>query len=965
MDQDVLFRIGLANHPETGPKLKQLADDVRSTAADINESIISVGRAAESARRLIGSSAPSRMAYDVPLTVAAASGHPSTTTTSRSDYELQLARLANTTPESLTQPAPRFSVPAREPQPMRDPALAPETPPAPVSVPQPTAPPSAPERDPYDLPKQGRKDASRYAKGFQDTLAQMTGMADGDLTMLVGGDDARFKQLGKERGEAYRKGMREQLTKDLGLTDDQAADLFGAQGGAGLAKQQADHAAESEQLKQSIIDNIEAWNALDEKGDAVKKSQGQNFREMAERAEGMASAVAQVASGLAFLGAKDESIEKVVQTLLTIKGFADIGVGTVKGLINIAQMVSLVRERQEMANKQTDVAAQKSALARAAAASYVQLLEREHIELERAVQGNKQHAALLQQVANEARSAAAATRDLNAAQAAGTPGGSPGARGGRGGRFRRGIGGFLSGAGSLLAGEAITSVGGGGLLSGIGGMAADSLIGGLGTGGAAAGGSAAAGAGAAGAGAAGAGAAAGIGSLAAAGAAAAAALGAVALVGVELKESFEGTATKAGSVTDTIGSWEARIADWVGDMTGLFDLIGNSEAASKADKALEERKKKEEENRIKNDASSEQQRMQREAGGKLEDRKRADISTLAGISSEVGKSSLLGLRERQANLQRELSGESQFGSLFQGGGSADRRQRAESLERRRRLQMELSNVGSTISGIEQTAGVEPGQELGARKLSLQKDLKKEMADIARLEKEGADSSTNYVSALQRADQLSQQLVQVEREQLELVRSQKDERMRANEVAIDGANKRLEMLKREREAAQQTLKSGAERFASLSSADQAAAKRAMALANAGGSERLSDRQRSLLRSIGTSSAVEAAEKADAAEAKKKGFFQSFGKEEQSRIAAAGRAEQQLKVEIANTQAVNVKIDLDYKRMAAEVVNTVKPIIARAQSQFQKEVDTQLNNNMTANMVRTNQELEKQRNLKKST
>lgn len=64
--------------------------------------------------------------------------------------------------------------------------------------------------------------------------------------------------------------------------------------------------------------------------------------------------------------------------------------------------------------------------------------------------------------------------------------------------------------------------------------------------------------------------------------AAAAALGALALVGKELHEVFSGTANQVGSVTDTIASWEVRTADWFGDLTGLFDLV-DSKGADKAE----------------------------------------------------------------------------------------------------------------------------------------------------------------------------------------------------------------------------------------------------------------------------------------------------------------------------------------------------------------------------------------------
>lgn len=996
MNRDVLYRVGVVDHPDAGPRLKAMAERVRATMNDIETAVVRVGTAADrmAQQRFSMPSPTAASVVGAAPTVAQQTATPGAATrTVTGNYQAQIGRLNGLTADSVVGNQTRTTgvqIPPSAPAvigagPSYQPVVTVTGSPGGSGSGSAPVPSAGPEKS----TAAGRADAQTYSKAFISAMAQMTGLTEDELMIALGTDKQRMETIGKENANAYRKGLRDSMSQGLGLDDDTANELFGVKNGKPESQQQEeDFQAKAYKDRNSALDeNVAKLAQIESASKSLSKTMGANFRDIAERVEGGSAALGQFAQGIGFLAAGNEDFEKFVKTLATIKGVTDVGVGAVKMFTNLAQMVTVFTDRSDLSNQKQELAAKKQKALTEATRAYTQILNQEGNELAEANARLSEHAKQLDQVAKSAARAAAAEKAKDAAIDATSVSGPKTKPKGR-------FGGLLAGAGSLLGGSVLSGLGGGSIVQSLGNMGLDMLInklsGGFGRAAAGAAGTAATGAatsaaagaagsaaaGAAGTAAAGGAAAGGVaaggatiggvalgGSVAVAVGAAVAALGSLALVGTELTEIFSGTANKVGSVTDTIASWEVKIVDWVGDMTGFFDVVGGSKQAAKADKALEERKKNDELNQVKNSNASKQQVMERTAEQTIADRKRADAAGNRGLNAESGADRLFGMKLNRENLQRELSGQQTIAQLQSGdqsfGGRMKQQQTQETI---RKLQEQLQNANASISGTEAAGGQTAKSQLEAERLSLAKELKQVMESIGTLEKDTAVNYEEYVHQLGRASDLGQRIKKNDEDMLGVIRQQKEERTRANQEAVDGMQKRLDAIKREKEAAQATLKSGAERFAQMSRGEQFSAVRAQRLVDSGNIERLTDRQRGLLRSVGTQKAVAAAEQADQIEARKRGFFQTFGREEQGKIAAATAEERKLNVQIENTQAINVKLEADYQKMAVMTANMVKPIIEKAQANFEAKVREELLRNRRDAQIQANEETSRIRTAK---
>lgn len=859
-DQDVLFRVGVVDHPDTAKRLKGLSGQVRATVEEINSSMRSIEavnvRVSQSDIQKAVEQINRSMRDIEPVNVRV-------TQTITSDYQAQLGEINRINPSAI---GPRSSIP-----PAAAPKAAPT--PAPVSVPAPppTPPPVAPS----------------------------------------GSDDL-----------------------------------------------------------EKVIDSLKEYERLGAESEKITEKMGSSFREFTGKVGETAEGLGRMAQGLAFLGAKNDDVKKVVDTLLTVKGTVDVFVGVSKTITGTIQVFSLFSERQKAAARQQEISAQQQEIARQAAVKYVAVLEKEGVTIDQLARDNRELADALRQVTAQTKAATAAE---SARDAAASVPPIPSGRGGVRGRGR----GIAAGVAGAVGTEALSSFGGGGLTQTIGSIGIDllmqRLLGGgavaaagtgaattaVGTGAAAAGTGAAAGAGAAGAGA-GAGAAglAGLAGGAVAAAALAGALGALTLVTVELVEVFSGTSNKVGSVTDTIATWEVSMVDWLGDMTGLFDIVKGSEQAAKADEALKKRKENEDIKKLQNESGSNQRAMDRRAEQSLADKQRENESGLRGVMGETGADRLSGLKLQRQNLMRELAGQQALSQLGANDGTFAGQQRsANSAEQLRRLQDQLRNTDAQIAGVQSAGGSTTKEQLEKERLGLAKELEGVMSSIAGIEKDAEANYAEYVQQLDRATALGQKMEENEKAVLAAIRMEKDERVKANQVAIDGANARLSAIQKERDAAQATLKSGAERFAAMNEGDKMEAIQAMQMADAGNANRLTDKQRSLLRSIGTQRATQAAEQADMAEAQKGGFFRTFGREEQQKVSQAATEERKLKVEIGNLQEVNVKIEADYERLAAATIPKIQALINQRMQAFEKRLETVLNKDKSTASQSAQQEMQR--------
>lgn len=733
-DRDVLFRIGLANHPDTQAKLNELKTAVQKTMQSVDASMQRVGVTA------------SQVARDIPTQIGAG-------------YEDQLKRLkelessigggrfgqtgapGQQSPPSFSPTAPRPNVPV--------------SPPAQPRTPTPRAPstPTEPSED--------------------------------------------------------------QLLANLGT-------------------------------------QVEALRKAREEDDRLQASLSSNFRQIASKAEEGASGIAQLASGVAFLFADSEDAKVLIDTLLTIKGTADIATGGFKTLSGGAQVISLLKDRTVALSTQQQIQTQQTKLTQQATLAYVNLLEREGIELLDVTNGNKLHAKALKDVAAQAKQAAAAEEALSRAQTKADRARAAGAGIGLGGA-PRGRGRGRAALGDALGAAGLSAANGGGL-TGFAASAGGALLGS----GLVAGGEAVAGGTAVGSAVSAIAAAAGP---IAAGAAAIAGVGAAATV---LTETLNGSATKVDSWNNYIASMEVSAVSWVGTLTGAFDLIGSSATA-----AAETARTK---------------------------------SSVAGI---------------QRQLNNELESQSIGSQRAQSDAARGRRSKLRSL------------------GVD-TGSLSAGRAANLNSADAANELAKVQKTIVDYQQGRNSNEQLYLASLQRAADLSSELVTSQQSQISAIQAEGRERQQINQDAIKAARTRIGLLDQEFQrqqdigkSAKESLLSSAQRFAQLSQKDQGEALRAQQLAQRGRATELTDSQRDLLSRVGTKDATAAVRRADLAEARKGGFFKTFGGSERSEIQDSLRQRSnlqqqraQVQAEIVDRREFEINIQDNTQQLAKQVIGRIQ-------------------------------------------
>jgi hypothetical protein len=130
------------------------------------------------------------------------------------------------------------------------------------------------------------------------------------------------------------------------------------------------------------------------------------------------------------------------------------------------------------------------------------------------------------------------------------------------------------------------------------------------------------------------------------------------------------------------------------------------------------------------------------------------------------------------------------------------------------------------------------------------------------------------------------------------------------------------------------------FAKMDDVDQQFAKDALVQAQTKGAASLDDRQRGLLRTVGSEEAMRFANEADLAEAKSKGFDQTFGAGIQQRVGSLDMQRQQIEAQVKSTYDVAVEVQLDSEKIVRSIVSETQAAMNRKADEIQESVKQQL-------------------------
>lgn len=167
------------------------------------------------------------------------------------------------------------------------------------------------------------------------------------------------------------------------------------------------------------------------------------------------------------------------------------------------------------------------------------------------------------------------------------------------------------------------------------------------------------------------------------------------------------------------------------------------------------------------------------------------------------------------------------------------------------------------------------------------------------------------------------------------------------VALDTQSKIQDSLRSQialQETSMDRLTSGyknaAQNFAKLGAIEKERAIAALEFARANGPGALKDEQKDALRSVGTEEAMRFANEGDAAEAKKFGFNQTFGSNEATERASIEQTQKTLKAQLSASYNVSAKLDFDSNAVVKSIVDTVNPLLESKYQEIQEGVQRQL-------------------------
>ena len=145
--------------------------------------------------------------------------------------------------------------------------------------------------------------------------------------------------------------------------------------------------------------------------------------------------------------------------------------------------------------------------------------------------------------------------------------------------------------------------------------------------------------------------------------------------------------------------------------------------------------------------------------------------------------------------------------------------------------------------------------------------------------------------------------------------------------ISAAAQELDMTRQRIKAEKDRLTSSAERFADLDPLQQSKAIAAMRKAQRLGAASLTRQERQLLGSIGTRRAGRFAQQSALAEARRAGFFQTFGEEERQNIQAGQQRERKLQFDIQFQRQLEIKVDVQEDALAQAAATQVSQLLER--------------------------------------
>ncbi len=429
-------------------------------------------------------------------------------------------------------------------------------------------------------------------------------------------------------------------------------------------------------------------------------------------------------------------------------------------------------------------------------------------------------------------------------------------------------------------------------------------------------------------------------------AAAGAALAALGLVAVELKETFSGTATKAGSVTDTIAQWEVGIAASLvrfgrtdksvmesGNNMGANELARSQIRAERAEYSLKKNRidasQKEGTENIARDTQNEKDQRMLQDSIRM---RRARTENTSGVDSVIAfELKTKDTTGRQMAASQRISDKGQSGDV-----DAATAARADAEVRAAQDQMMKSQFRQNFAMTSKAGGnLAQEQGIGA---SVNSDLLRTQKELDNLRKNGVVTAGYEAANLAKQASLSATLVESLERQKSLTKEKLSIELQGQSQVRDLLKSQLDLTTQKLERSQDAKAAAIGNFSRLGEIEKQQAIKALEQGRVQGGGSLRDEQKDLLRSVGTKEAVRLANQGDEDEARRFGFSdKNFGAGFDQEQAGLLKAKQQIEANLSTSYDVSVKLNADTGAIVDGVMSKVEGLMLKSREDFGRALD----------------------------
>lgn len=457
-----------------------------------------------------------------------------------------------------------------------------------------------------------------------------------------------------------------------------------------------------------------------------------------------------------------------------------------------------------------------------------------------------------------------------------------------------------------------------------------------------------------------------------------AALASVALVSVETAEVLSGNANNQKGITDKIASAEISLLASVLEMTGTFELVnssssvmstgmndftrkvggglpvignlisslgflgdasalaGSNVSTAKAEKSLAA-------NKLQSDFAEQKSNIVRGGANELAivdfraraARSRSDAEVVGTNDSKVATEmkiqaeALARITENQRALEKSRSGE---------GTAADGDIAAKNIAF-------FENELQASQGRQTRLGVGKVDASLDAELQIQKEataeMQKQQAIADQLRADGVKNSDELEKAESQAAKFRQDALQSLQKQKELVKERSEIEAQGQQRIGDLLKSQIELKSQQLQKSKDEQTGAARNFAKLNTFEKEQSLKALEQARAKGASSLNDRQKDLLRSVGTQEAVRFANEGDDAEATKFGFNdKNFGKGFAQEQTALTDAKRKLEAQLSTTYDVTVVNESNSEQIVSDVAAAVNKILETERSTIQSQIESKV-------------------------